>query len=577
MAVCAAGATAVTLMAPQTLAQLLEVAVNHHQAGNLKKAEQLYLKALKHDPNQPDALNLLGVLTQQLGNTQKALSLFEQAIEAAPHLASIHFNKGKSLHDDGRIEGAKAAYETALSCDPMFLDAILNLSVLLQEKNQTEEALKYLNTLIKLSPDHQKAHYNIGKCYQAQCRFDDALIAFNKALGFNPNDHDAHFAIANTFSDIANYDDAIKHIKIAITIKPGWAQAYNNWANYLAGQDKHEEAVSVFDQAISCEPNNINARVNRSLSLLTLGKLEAGWQDYKYRAESDAPYYRTVASELPRWDGSDPRDKSILVWNEQGLGEEILFASLLADLAKIAGSCTLLCSPKLYLVFKRSFSHFPGLEITNSEHTQFTDSDFDFQTSLADLGRFFRSSLSKFPKPTPYLAWNSELRNSFRADLEERFGKNRKFVGISWASDNPIIGKEKTVPLGQWQTLLSSPGVTFINVQYGSAAMDTAVLPPELRRNIVTVNTVNLDGDLEDTLALLGALDEFVTSSNTTAHLAGAAGVQTHVMVPRARARIWYWFLEGSSGPWYAAVHLHRPNRAGTFEDAMGNIAKGLL
>ncbi len=563
-------------MPQQTLTQLLEAAVSHHKAGNLKDAEHLYLKALERDPKQPDALNLLGVLAHHRGDTAKALGLFEQAIAAAPHLASVHFNKGKTLHDEGRIEDAKTAYETALSCDPQFLDAILNLGVLLQETNQTKPALQRFNTLIKLVPDHQKAHYNIGKCYHTQGRFDEALSTFKKALDLNPNDHDAHFAIANTFNDIKNHDDAIKHIKIAIKIKPDWAQAYNNWGNYLAGQDKHEDAVSVYDQAIICEPSNINARVNRSLSLLTLGKLDAGWRDYQYRAESDAPYYRTVVSELPRWDGSDPRDKSILVWNEQGLGEEILFSGLLADLAKIASSCTLLCSPKLSLIFKRSFSHIPNLKIASGEYTQFNDADFDVQTSLADLGRFFRPSLSTFPKPKPYLTWDEARKISLRDSLEEQFGKNRKFVGISWSSSNPIIGKEKTVPLGQWLTLLTSPGVTFINLQYGSAAKDIAALPPELNRNIVTVDTVDLDGDLEDTLALLGALDGFVTTSNTTAHLAGATGVNTHVMVPRARARIWYWFLKGSSSPWYARVHLHRPNKANTFESAMHSIRDDL-
>ena len=276
MAGSTASTAAVTTMSKQTLAQLLEAAVSHHKAGNLKDAEHLYLQALEQDPKQPDALNLLGVLAQHHGEITKALGLFEKAIAVAPHLASLHFNKGKALHDEGRKEDAKTAYETALSCDPQFLDAILNLGVLLQETNQTKPALQRFNTLIKLVPDHQKAHYNIGKCYHTQGRFDEALSTFNKALDLNPNDHVAHFAIANTFNDIKHYDDAIKHIKIATTIKPEWAQAYNALGLTLLSANAFEDAVTACKKAAEIDPKSVH-QIALGIAYLAAGQeQEAG-------------------------------------------------------------------------------------------------------------------------------------------------------------------------------------------------------------------------------------------------------------------------------------------------------------
>ncbi|MBT5238995.1 MAG: tetratricopeptide repeat protein [Rhodospirillaceae bacterium] len=560
-----------------SLQHLLEAGVRQHQAGNLADAEQLYHQALEQDPSQPDALNLLGVIAEQRGDLEQALALFDRAITAAPKLAIIPFNKGNALRDAGRAQEAQAAYEAALACDPGFHDALLNLGVLLQEEGQTKLALEHFNTLIRLNPNHHQAHYNIGKCFQARGNIDNAFSAFETALTLNPNDHDAHFAIANVCSDMARYNDAIDHIKTAIKLKPNWSEAYSNLGNYLTDIDKHEEAIRFFDKALEVEPGNRNASVNRGLTLLTQGRLEEGWQDYSERAKSDAPFYKTHKGDLPRWRGEDITNKRILVWNEQALGEEILFAGLLRDLAKTVRVCTLVCSPKLKTVFTRSFADVANLRVTDQLNKDVIEAEFDVQCSLVDLGQAFRFTMTAFPDPQPYLAWNEAARRNLRIHLEERYGANQKFIGISWASANPLIGDRKTISLNQWEPLLSAQNVTFVNVQYGDSAQDIAKLPEEYQAKIATVEMADLNGDLDETLSLLAALDQIVTCSNTTAHLAGAAGLATRVLVPSGRARIWYWFSAGSQSPWYAATTLARQDTYGRWDAAWNSIYKSVL
>lgn len=556
-----------------SLKQLLENAVSQHQAGNLSAAEQLYHQILAQDPSQHDALNLLGVIAHQSGNLDKALSLFDQAIAAAPKGAAIHFNKGKALYDAGRLEEAQIAYQVALDCDPALLDARLNLGVLLQDSGQTAAAIEHFNTILQHAPDYQQAHYNIGQCCHAQSRFEDARKAFTKALSLNPNNPNAHFAIANTLNELAQHEEAIDHIKTAIKLKPNWPQAYTNWANYLTATDQHEDAIQIFDQAIALDADNTNARVNRSLALLTLGRLEEGWEDYKDRAKSSAPFYRKFDGDLPRWDGESLAGKSILIWSEQGLGEEILFSALITDLAELASTCTMQCSSKLANIFKRSFSTIPNLTIVDKDRDDLSLTDFDYQTSLADLGQWFRTSLTAFPDAKPYLQSDDARSRELRAELEARFGKDRTFIGISWASANPLIGDQKSVPLKMWHPILSIPGATYVNVQYGMAASDIPHLPTEIMGNIVTLDSIDLNGDLDETLATLAALDELVTCSNTTAHLAGAAGIKTNVFVPRGRPRIWYWFLHRSDSPWYRHTALYRQDALGQWDDAIKAVA----
>jgi tetratricopeptide (TPR) repeat protein len=556
--------------------QILQAAVAHHQAGKLTEAEQLYRQVLEQDPNQPDALNLLGVIAQQTGNLKEALGLFDRALSAAPELAAAHYNRANTLRDAGRIGDAQAAYEAALTCDPGFQDALLNLGVLLYENGQTDDALEHFTTLARLAPGNSNAHYNIGRCHHARNRLNEACSALSQSLALNPQNPDAQFALANVYADMIQYDDAITHIKAALNLKPNWPEAYTNWANYLLGLDQHEEALTVFNQALKLDPENINARVNRSLALLAMGRLKEGWEDHSARDKSDSPFYRTFESDVPRWHSEDLSNKAVLIWNEQGLGEEILYAGLLRDLAKTTRACTLLCSNKLTPVFKRSFADIVNLHITDEKNRAVNRTDFDFQLSLVDLGRLFRPSLAAFHKASPYLAYDKTRRSEIRVDLELKYGEEKKFVGISWASSNPIIGSQKTIPLLQWSLMFSTPGVQFVNVQYGASVKDITALPEHLKSNIVSVESIDLNGGLDETLALLAALDLVITCSNTTAHLAGAAGLKTWVLVPAGRARIWYWFLEGHLSPWYAATEVFRQSASGDWTAIINSMAEQL-
>jgi tetratricopeptide (TPR) repeat protein len=234
--------------------QILQAAVAHHQAGKLTEAEQLYRQVLEQDPNQPDALNLLGVIAQQTGNLKEALGLFDRALSAAPELAAAHYNRANTLRDAGRIGDAQAAYEAALTCDPGFQDALLNLGVLLYENGQTDDALEHFTTLARLAPGNSNAHYNIGRCHHARNRLNEACSALSQSLALNPQNPDAQFALANVYADMIQYDDAITHIKAALSLKPEWSQAHSVMGITLARAGQFENAITACKKALALEP-----------------------------------------------------------------------------------------------------------------------------------------------------------------------------------------------------------------------------------------------------------------------------------------------------------------------------------
>ena len=561
------------------LGQKLEIAVRHHQAGNTSEAARLYNAILLEDPLQPDALNLLGVIAHQNKAYESAVEYFDRAISVAPNMAAAHFNKGNLFRDTKHSEKAKLAYESALKIDPRYQDAILNMGSVFYDEGNMEAALSHFQKLADIAPELANAHYNLGKCFHALNQLEDAHQAIGKALRLQPDDPDVHFAAAGLCADAQNFEAAIHHIKTAIKLRPNWSAAYTNYGNYLAALDRQSQAIQAYDKALSFDPENVNAKVNRSLALLSLGDFENGWKDYRLRADSDAPYYRSMELCIPRWGGQDVQDKNILIWGEQGLGEEILYASLIAELADSARSCKLLCSSKLLSVFRRSFSSLKNVSIEvgrPDEMLEDTLRQFDFHLSLADLGAIFRPTAASFPPPTPYLIPDSEKSQLIRQDLEAKFGSQRLFIGLSWASSNTIIGSDKTIPLDQWKKVLALPDLTFVNAQYGDSAKDVHLLPGNLAESIVTLDTIDLDGDLDDTLALLAALDLVLTCSNTTAHLAGGSGLNTWVLVPSGRARLWYWSTHGGSSRWYDSVKIYRKPTGGLWASPLSKIVRDL-
>jgi hypothetical protein len=246
------------------------------------------------------------------------------------------------------------------------------------------------------------------------------------------------------------------------------------------------------------------------------------------------------------------------------------------EFAAQAGHVTWTCPTKVVELFRRSFQHLKNVNVTGESVADLELSEFDCHASMIDLAAAFRPSLSAFPKPKAYLNPDGDAVAQIRTSLRDRFGADTKFVGLSWASKNPLIGDGKSIPPNDLESLVNIPGIQFINVQYGPAAENLGVFAAHMGDKIHTVEGVDLNGALQDSLNLLAALDLFITCSNTTAHLSAAAGLPTWVLVPAGKARIWYWFLHGTDSPWYPNARLYRHNLGESWGAAISRIAESI-
>jgi hypothetical protein len=297
--------------------------------------------------------------------------------------------------------------------------------------------------------------------------------------------------------------------------------------------------------------------------MLYIGGLAEGWKDWLLRHETD----KKSRFIQPWWDGSDPQGKTILVWNEQGLGDEIIFASMLPELQAQDAKIILEANQRLVPLFARSFPDIEVIPRQTPPHPRTLDAAL--QVSSEGMGPFFRAGMKDFTGGKPFLRCDEAKRAALRKKYEG-FGKKR-IIGISWRSKAKLVGLYKSSELKEWASLLSMPDTLFVDLQYGDTAEERKSFP-----QLYHDPEIDQMQDMDAFAAQVAACDAIVTVSNTAAHVAGALGVPTHVMLHAARGVLWYWFKESDRSPWYASARLYRQAQGGNWQDVIERVKAAL-
>ncbi len=554
-------------MAKSPINTRLEKAVALHQAGKFTEAERLYDQILALDRTNPDALNLKGVIASIQGRREDALALFDRAIAALPNFPDARFNRGLVLAALGRNDEALQSYLGALALRPNYADARLNAGLLLHTIGRTAEAIAAFRLMTQTAPTEARGFYNLGVCLEQSLPktpeaerpaiASEARAALTRAAALDPNNPDVHFAFANLHSFLGEYKDAIERLKTTLALRPDWSSAWNNLGSQYESIGERAAAIAAFDRAIDLDPRDAAAVVNRGMAYLCVGRLGDGWEGYARRFED--PRFPFVRRDWPWpvWRGEDLTGKSILVWSDQGIGDEVLYASMIPEIAAKAASCVVECAPRLAPLYRRSFSGLTIVANTAAARRDLLGRAFDFHCSVLDLGRWLRPRLSAFPNHGAVLQADPGHRDECRRKYLAA-APGRRLVGLSWRSVTPEMSHQKGRPLAAFHPLLAAEKLTFINLQYGDVRAEVEALPVAYKSNIIIDSEIDSLKDLDGFAAQVAALDAVVTISNTTAHFAGALGVPTCLCLAQAHKQLWYWFARGQYSPWYRSIRIHR-------------------
>ena len=445
---------------------------------------------------------------------------------------------------EGKFKEADRAYQLAIASDKRNPDLIANYSSLLIRMGRLEDAFNMSKWAMMYGPRLAVAWNNAGLCMTHLDRYDESLRYFQKASELDPT----HPMILQNLGDSLNncgfHQEAIETLKEAVAINPNDTMAQANLGMAYWGAGDLERAETELWSAVFKNPLLPRPRKNLGQVMLTRGNYE-GWVHYELRLQDDGVVNRTT---VPTWNGTN---EPVFVQSEQGLGDQILHASMLGDLS-MRTEVTWECDARLVNLIQ---SAHPGVNVVPFRTVpQINEPSQIFACSL---GKVLRPYAGSFPTRSTYLFADAEKVQSYKDMFKG------KVVGISWLSSNTRIGKVKSRPLSDWKAIFEVPGITFVDLQYGNTVAERLGFP------ITHVEGLDLKMDIDGVAALTSACDLVITVSNTTAHLAGALGVPTWVIAPDSIGKLWYWGTEETT-PWYPTVKLFRG------ADALDQVSEAL-
>jgi hypothetical protein len=423
-----------------------------------------------------------------------------------------------------------------------------------------EEALKVQDTAIRLEPRNPDAHSYRGTALLQLGRINEALVSYDQVIKLAPNAAVAHYNRANALQRLRQYEKALISIERALRIQPKYTDALTLCGMIYRALGDTNKALNQFDAALRINPQAHDAGYNKGFTELCEGDFLNGWTNYESRLKWDMSIRviqsRSIDRVAPDWDGK-PTSKPILVIPEQGLGDQIFFAGMLIDLQEVAPGSMVCLEPRLVPLFQRSFEQlsFSSPYEINTEQCIRYDL-FSAQIHIGSLGKFFRSDADGLKRvSTPYLKADSVKTSHLRKTIAS---PNKIVCGISWRSKNADFGADKSITLEALQPILSCNGVEFVDLQYGDTAEEREHLAQTHGIRVQHLDKIDNKEDIDGLAALISACDIVITISNVTAHIAGALGKPTIVMLPNSPSLFWYWHRDRPDSPWYPTMTLIR-------------------
>ncbi len=475
---------------------------------------------LVSDECELDDLAQLGAYLVPRGRYDLAEKVFARWTASVPNNPEPWTNLGLCLSRQKKMFEAKSALEYALELNPDYLPAMNNFAEVYQELGEHDLQLKNCLRAVQKYPDSALAFNNLGSALVDQGMFDEAQHAFETCLLLDGKSVEARFNLAQLASRMGQTQLAIKHLESA----------------KHQVQNKNQRQLDILDFQLGIE-------------YLTCGQIHEGWELYEKGFSSAIPSLLARRPQrqfsAPLWNGQSlgPNER-LMIWREQGVGDEIRFASLIPLLPdSILESLTIECDHRLVDLFQRSM---PKVRVRADIESLL---DYTYQLPIGSLPRFLMKSIDVLGDSPPLLNPDPVEINRFAARLEEFNGKKR--IGICWRSHKLSAKRNKKyTALEDWRDVLSIPDVVFVNLQYGECEEELLQIEQDLGIHIQRWQDLDLMNDFSSVAGLIKNLDLVISVSSAVVPLAGALGVSTICMCHQN------WALLGQQAidPWFPSV-----------------------
>ena len=552
--------------------QFFQKAFAAHQVGRLDEAEKSYRQALRHSPADMETLYLLGTALGELGKKDEAVKYLKKSLKIKPDHPEALNNLGLVLSGALQYKEAVTYYQRALTLRPDYVDALCNMGKALQLLGELDEAESHLKRALQLNPSFANAHYVLGLVLKNRDHFEEASQCFLRGLELKPNFVDAYDDLGAIYKIWGRDADALTYFNLGLSLTPKSYGLNNNRGTALESMGRLDEALTAYESAVAIDPDTLTARWNQAFLFLRQGDLERGWDKHELRLDKTGPVSDRFP--FPNWGGESLKNNTILVFSEQGLGDEILFASCFQDVIDRARHCVIECDTRLAPLFTRSF---PKATIQGANRLDInwllTAPEIDVQIAAGSIPRLLRPSLESFPDKSSYLVADPERVEYWRSRLAV-MGPSLK-VGICWRSSvNTGERRKEYTSLTQWEEILKVSGAHFINLQYDECSEELQEAEESFGVKITVFQELDLRNDIDESAALMSSLDLVISAGTATCELAAAIGANTWRYDPYNPP---HQFCLGTDRfPWHPMMRVFKQPSPGDWDTLLAMIGEEL-
>lgn len=507
------------------------------------------------------------------------------------NIEKLNIENGLISQRTGKIAESITFFKKALKINPKSYLARLNLGLSYILNNEPLPASKILHLLHEERSEDTDVLRLCGNAYAKLGQFQIAIKFYKRAINLNKNDYETWFDLTYAAAAGQQNTEALYYATQALSLKPEDPRAHLNLGGALNSVGRLEDAMYCFETVLKLDPNNISAMSNIALiherngnpdaaldqlekcmklvnpgsqqeaeiyykmsyPLLYKGDLRSGWSMYEYGFAPNNSLSRAPKRKfnIPKWDGQPIHGKRLLVWREQGLGDELMFIHTLPEVFNFCEDIILECEDRLTSLFQRSF---PNCIVRTQKFSPLSgyceSEDFDYHIAAGSLMSIFRSDISAFNQSKSYLIPNPQLKDEFHKRLN--IFRPKKIVGICWRSGT--VSAERNIyyaPISSWMPIFEIKDVVFINLQYGDCAQEIKNVKKEFNIDIIQWDDIDLRNDLESVSALIASLDCVVSVGTAVAQMTGAIGTPLLLLTSKD-----WTFLGQDYYPWFKNVDV---------------------
>jgi len=518
---------------------------------NYSDAIKLFERCHDLAPSNENPLNAIATIYVETNDLASAREYFIKSLCILNNQPTIHFILGNCNKALSEPRLALQNYTNALKLDPNYIDAYFHRSIILQDFFDIKAALFDIDQAIKLCKNKQ---------YLAELLFakggmlldinerKNALELFDKAIKINP-DRRYRLSKGTALSGLGkNKNEMVTYYKNLIKDFPKFPQAISNLGYIYLDNFDDTKAEEKFTESLSIDSNNPTVQNNLAMLQLNRGNFKEGWKNFESRWLVDPRKSRFISTNKPLWSIGCSMENKVLIWGEEGIGDEIIYASMVSNENFNPKKTTICCTEKIKQLLKRSFPEFNVITFSEVKDDNF----FDVHIRIGSLGQYLRSDIKEFKKQKERFLVTDVLRTK---NFRQHIKSDKKYLcGLSWMSR---AHKDKNCSLEELLPILKLDNVLFVNLQYGDTINEIENIKNKYNIDIVDVG-IDLFNDIDGLASLIDSCDFIATTSNITPHIAGGLGKKTYLLTAISSRKFHYWFSNSQKSLWYPSVKIYQ-------------------